>query len=136
MILLATASCEDTISVRPELVSLGAVLRAGSGPSSPNPTASRLAADRRCCPDLPPLLQRTQTILTMCYNNPMEHANTDPAGASAVAEETLEQLIARAKAEGNPWALAAGIFPDDSLTRAWIAEMQAARQRTEESPGF
>ncbi len=67
----------------------------------------------------------------------MEHANSHPDQSSAaVADETPEQLIARARAEGNPWALAAGIFPDDELTRAWVAEMQAARQRVEKSPDF
>ena len=62
----------------------------------------------------------------------MEHTHSDPNEANApVVEETLEQNPARA--EGNPWALAAGIFPDDELTRAWVAEMQAARQRDEDT---
>lgn len=67
----------------------------------------------------------------------MEHANaTSNDGSAQVADKSLEELIARARAEGNPWALAAGIFPDDDLTRAWVAEMQAARQRAEEAPDF
>lgn len=48
----------------------------------------------------------------------------------------VDRLIERAKAEGNPWANMIGIFPDDEITRIWIEEMKAARQRDEENPHY
>ena len=73
----------------------------------------------------------------LCYNQPMEQRESSIIeGSVPVAAESLEQLLARARAEGNPWALAAGIFPDDDLTRAWIEEMQAARRRADDAPDF
>jgi hypothetical protein len=73
----------------------------------------------------------------MCYNWLMEQSNTQPdVNTVSVAEESLDELIALARAEGNPWAEAAGIFPDDDLTQAWIEEMRDARRRADENPDF
>jgi hypothetical protein len=67
----------------------------------------------------------------------MEQSNSQPSdGGVSVVEESLDELITRARAEGNPWAEAAGIFPDDDLTQAWLTEMQAARRRADKDPDF
>ncbi len=65
-------------------------------------------------------------------------SNTTSPVEPATDEKKSEKqrLIEKAKAEGNPWANMIGIFPDDEVTRIWIEEMKAARQRAEEDPNY
>jgi hypothetical protein len=48
--------------------------------------------------------------------------------------EKLQPMLDKAKAEGNPWAFAAGIFRNDPLFDEWVEEMRLYRQRVEEEP--
>ncbi len=62
----------------------------------------------------------------------MEHANANPSdGGAPVVEESLEQLIVRLRAEGNPWVKAAGIFKDDPLFDEWVGAMRGLRQQAD-----
>ena len=47
--------------------------------------------------------------------------------AARVAELELKLSDGKAKAPSD-WRSMVGIFPDDELTRSWIAEMEASRE--------
>ena len=45
---------------------------------------------------------------------------------------TLEQLMAKAKADNHPWLPAIGIFEDDEVFRGWQQAIQDYRQSVDE----
>ena len=48
--------------------------------------------------------------------------------------ENLQPLLEKAKAEGNPWAFAAGTLRDDPAFDEWVQIMQENRRRSDENP--
>ena len=49
-------------------------------------------------------------------------------------KEESQRIIAEAKAAGHPLANAAGILPDDDLTREWLQAIREYRQQVEDDP--
>jgi len=50
--------------------------------------------------------------------------------------EKLQPMLDKAKAEGNPWAFAAGIFRNDPLFDEWVEIMRENRRREDENPSY
>ena len=48
--------------------------------------------------------------------------------------QRLQPLLEKAKAEGNPWAYAAGIFRDDASFDEWVDIMRENRRKADEEP--
>lgn len=71
----------------------------------------------------------------MCYNQGMEPANTNPTPVQeplADDQLPLEELLAKRRAEGDPWAKMAGIFKDDPTFDEWVEIMRENRRRDDE----
>lgn len=47
---------------------------------------------------------------------------------------TVEQLLAKLKAENHPWLPAIGIFEDDQMFAEWQQAIQDYRRSVEEDP--
>ncbi len=47
---------------------------------------------------------------------------------------TLEQLLAKAKADNHPWLPAIGIFEDDAVFAGWQQAIQDYRRSVDEDP--
>ena len=50
--------------------------------------------------------------------------------------ERLQPFLEKAKAEGNPWAAAAGIFRDDPTFDEWVEIMRENRRKADEDPNY
>ena len=50
--------------------------------------------------------------------------------------QKLQPLIDQAKAEGNPWAYAAGIFRNDPSFDEWVEIMRENRRKADEDPDY
>lgn len=67
----------------------------------------------------------------------MEPANTNrtPVQEPLTDDQLpLEDLLAKRRAEGDPWAKMAGIFKDDSTFDEWVGIMQENRRKADEEP--
>lgn len=53
---------------------------------------------------------------------------------SPLENMTLEQLLAKAKAENHPWLPAIGIFEDDAVFEGWQQAIQDYRRSVDEDP--
>ncbi len=52
----------------------------------------------------------------------------------SLEDMTLEQLLAKAKAENHPWLPAIGIFEDDAVFAGWQQAIQDYRRSIDEDP--
>jgi hypothetical protein len=52
------------------------------------------------------------------------------------AWEAMQPLLEKAKAEGNPWAFAAGSLRNDPTYEDWLAAMRDYRRQVEEAPNY
>ncbi len=59
-----------------------------------------------------------------------EKTNADPSFENM----TLEQLLAKAKADNHPWLPAIGIFEDDPVFDEWQQAIQDYRRSMDEDP--
>ena len=50
--------------------------------------------------------------------------------------EKLQPMLDKEKAEGNPWAFAAGIFRNDPLFDEWVEIMRENRRREDQDPSY
>ena len=50
--------------------------------------------------------------------------------------EGMQPLLEKAKAEGNPWAFAAGIFRNDPSFDEWMDIMRENRRKADEDPNY
>ncbi|MGI4789653.1 MAG: hypothetical protein ACRYFS_12470 [Janthinobacterium lividum] len=50
--------------------------------------------------------------------------------------QKLQPLIEKSKADGNPWAAAAGIFRNDPFFDEWVEIMQENRRKADEDPNY
>ena len=73
----------------------------------------------------------------MCYNTLMKDETTyfpEMKPATDEAWQQLQPMLETAKAEGNPWAFAAGIFRGDPLFEEWVEIMRENRRKADEDP--
>ena len=54
--------------------------------------------------------------------------------APSLQNMTLEQLLAKAKADNHPWLPAIGIFQKDQVFEEWQKAIQDYRQSVDEDP--
>ena len=52
----------------------------------------------------------------------------------SVEDMTVEQLLAKLKAENHPWLPAIGIFEDDTVFEGWQQAIQDYRRSVDEDP--
>ncbi len=52
----------------------------------------------------------------------------------SVENMTVEQLLAKLKAENHPWLPAIGIFQDDAVFEGWQQAIQDYRRSVDEDP--
>ena len=50
--------------------------------------------------------------------------------------EKLQPMLDKAKAEGNPWAFAAGIFRNDPSFDEWVEIMRENRHGEDQDPSY
>lgn len=75
----------------------------------------------------------------MCYNKNYDQTFCvygQHPGIIPEEEAETERLVEKAKAEGNPWAKAAGIFKDDPLFNEWVEIMRENRRKADEDPNY